>query len=276
LEMNKCPSHSETPGSPQCAQFAEQPASLLALRGSKNPGNLPGSQCAMRCANEIAMDDMKQAEKPSLLQRGAPFPNYPVRRGMFKKGTLTLDFCLKSCLAVTCGCSGAPGFDALDKLFQQVKNNIKAQMPVLDTNPKWQYHPATLAECAKGHPGKKVSKKLFIYTGGEYGDGGWVEICTIDLISAIFGPAYPETKQIMDKCESRKADDADFGCQWNKEQNKCLVGFVPVTVECQVRGKRDLVPGTEFAKPLETGKLLDKANDMMDSYAANGDDMSFD
>jgi len=283
LERSQCPSHSLARGSSiasHCPQFVEPPASLLALRGSGTAVNgRRGSQCAMRCADEIAQDDLKDSEEPSLLEAKGPFPNYPVRHGMFAKGVLNLDFCLKSCLAVTCGCSDAPGFDAIDQLFGQIKNNIKVGFPVEDTNPEWQYHPATMADCAKGHPGKKINEKLFIFTGSTFGDGGWVEVCTTDLISSIYGPAYPDTKQILTRCQSEKVDDSDFGCVWNNKENMCLVGFVPMTVECQVRGKRDMVENTEQASPgnpAQSGEYLAKANDLMDRYAADGDDMRFD
>merc|ERR1719321_2422150 len=84
----------------------------------------------MRCANQIAEEDMRELEKQSLLQKKKPdFPLYPVRRVMFKKGTLTLDFCLKSCLAVTCGCSDAPGFDALDALFWTGEEQHQGAVP---------------------------------------------------------------------------------------------------------------------------------------------------
>merc|ERR1719421_1289583 len=119
------------------------------------------------------------------------FPARPVMVGSFSRIGLTLDFCFKSCLAVTCGCSDAPGFEKLDKMVDQVKNNLVAGAPVADTKPTWQYAPATLAECGKGM--KKVTNQIFIYTGksGD-GDGGWVEICTQTMMNSMFGPAFPQ------------------------------------------------------------------------------------
>lgn len=227
------------PRAPECADFTRPPA-LLALRGQNgNRCAVGGDQaCALKCAEESAA---VPESATALVERTSQkdFPLRPVRIGSFAKHGMTLDFCFKSCLAVTCGCSDAPGFESISKLSRQIKNNEGAGEPVDDTKPSYQYKPASLAECGKGMYGKKVNQQLYVNTGTGAGDGGWTEICTTEMITSIFGSGFADQGEFVEKCNSQLPEDTSYGCSWNNEKQKCLVGFIPVSVECNVRFLRD-------------------------------------
>merc|ERR1719299_403860 len=113
---------------------------------------------------------------------------------------MNMDSCLKYCLAATCGCEDAPGFE---KLEATVKANAAAGEPVKDLPAAPQYKPAKIEECAKGMIGKKVASGLFIKLGG--GPLDYVEVCTPGFLSAVGAPEGAEAK-----CKSAASDDAKF------------------------------------------------------------------
>jgi len=192
--------------------------------------------CSAKCAAKVADADIESmvnqtnnASKRSLLQtRG--FPLHSVKIGAFSKGKMTLDHCFKYCLAATCGCSDAPGFGDPKDLKAAIKANSVAK-GVTDTKPAAQYKPASQAECAKGIPGKKVAKGLYIKLGG--GPGGMVEVCTKGFISAVLGPDG-DAAAVAKKCKSGASDDAKYGCLWDTKKGVCHVGFSPI-LRCQTK-----------------------------------------
>merc|ERR1719387_1130835 len=113
-----------------------------------------------------------------------------------------MDQCLKYCLAATCGCEDAPGFEKREKT---VKANTAAGTPVKDLPAAPQYKPAKIEECAKGMIGKKVAKGLYIKLGG--GPMDYVEVCTPEFLSAVGAPEGAEAK-----CKSAASDDSKYGC----------------------------------------------------------------
>merc|ERR1719456_1746891 len=155
------------------------------------------------------------------------YPIHSVQVGIFSRGAMTMDQCLKFCLAATCGCDKAPGLDTIDKLFKAIKQNDAANPgekdfshrdgkddaggAVVDTYGSYKFRPAKIEECAKGMIGKKVSKGLYIDMGG--GVGGELEICSKELMERIFGPG--DHKDKMKMCKSTKSDDSKWGCVWN-------------------------------------------------------------
>merc|ERR1719236_106239 len=142
-----------------------------------------------------------------------------------------MDQCLKYCLAATCGCEDAPGFD---KREETAKANAAAGPAVHDGPAAPQYRPAKIEECAKGMIGKKVAKGLYIDMGG--GVGGEIEICSKELMERIFGPGDHSEK--MKLCKSTKSDDAQWGCIWNEKKGFCGVGFSP-NLHCLKRYIKD-------------------------------------
>jgi len=109
-----------------------------------------------------------------------------VTNGVFEKGHMDMDQCLKLGLAATCGCDKAPGLDTIDKLFKAIKENDAAAPgekdfthkthAVADTHQSAKFRPAKIEECAKGMIGKKVAEDLYIDI--SEGIGGEYEICT--------------------------------------------------------------------------------------------------
>merc|ERR1719456_2070341 len=126
----------------------------------------------------------KNVKKQVFLEKD--YPIHSVTVGVFSRGAMNMDQCLKFCLAATCGCDKAPGLDTIDKLFKAIKAN-DAALPgekdfshrneinnqhggaVVDTHASYQYRPAKIEECAKGMIGKKVSKDLYVDFGGGVG-----------------------------------------------------------------------------------------------------------
>merc|ERR550537_852794 len=163
------------------------------------------------------------APKTALLQK-KDFPLHSVKINAFAKGKMNLDQCLKYCLAATCGCEDAPGFQTLEKTIKENAGSVK------DTPKSPQYKPAKIEECAKGMIGKKVASGLYIKLEG--GPGGMYEVCSKDFLSKILGPSG-DIDGYTAKCKSGASDDAKFGCQWDAEKNVCVVGFSPI-LRCQI------------------------------------------
>lgn len=142
-----------------------------------------------------------------------------------------MDFCLKSCLSVTCGCGDAPGFDTLDKLYRHTKANDALGGPVKDTPPSTQYRKATLAECGKGVYGAKITSGLFV----NYGTG-WNEICTEAFMTNTL-PAGTDTAPSLKRCASTADTDYDYGCKWDNDSGhggECVVGFMKMG-KCMIK-----------------------------------------
>lgn len=222
LAEEKCPMHDVLSGAVKGCHAS----SLLATEGKKCAS---GNQtCAQNCAAKASATPESFVQAKSLRKS---FPHAPVDRGAFEKGKTTLDFCFKGCLAVVCGCSGAPGFSKINKLFKQIKKNENHGEPVVDTPATPQYRAATAEECAKGMPGKKVNKGLFVPAAGN------AEICTKEHIEAFYGAAYPEEKTVLKKCKSSALEDADMGCAM--VDDVCVFkGFTP-QMECKKQYFRD-------------------------------------
>jgi len=200
------------------------------------------ASCAQGCADKVIekahaklekKKSSKTVKKQVFLEKD--YPIHSVSVGVFSRGAMNMDQCLKFCLAATCGCDKAPGLDTIDKLFKAIKQN-DAALPgekdfshhepataVADTHGSYKFRPAPIEKCAKGMIGKKVAKGLYIDMGG--GVGGELEICSKKLMERIFGPGDHSEK--MKLCKSTKSDDAQWGCQWNEKKGFCGVGFSP-------------------------------------------------
>jgi len=200
------------------------------------------ASCAQGCSDKILEKahaklekkrNAKTVKKQVFLEKD--YPIHSVTVGVFSRGAMNMDQCLKFCLAATCGCDKAPGLDTIDKLFKAIKQN-DAALPgekdfahhepataVADTHGSYKFRPAKIEECAKGMIGKKVNKGLYIDMGG--GVGGELEICGKKLMERIFGPGDHSKKEKL--CKSTKTDDSDWGCKWNEKKGYCGVGFSP-------------------------------------------------
>jgi len=235
LEEDQCP----------CKETQDKEAALV--KGTKQVALMAGEKkkkgqcaamvpCSAQCAAKVADADIASmvnqtnntvnASKRSLLQKRS-FPLHSVKIGAFSKGKMTLDHCFKYCLAATCGCADAPG---LGDKNAAIKANAVAK-GVTDTKPSAHFRPAKVDECAKGMPGKKVAKGLYIKLGG--GAGGMVEVCTKDFISKVLGPDG-DPAAVAKKCKSSASDDAKYGCVWDKQKSVCHVGFSPI-LRCQTK-----------------------------------------
>jgi len=208
--------------------------------------NKTAASCAQGCSQKVIENahsklekkkSTKTVKKQMFLEKA--YPIHSVQVGVFAKGAMNMDQCLKFCLAATCGCDKAPGLDTIDKLFKAIKQNDAANPgekdfshredgpdwggAVADTHGSYKFRAAKIEECAKGMIGKKVSKGLYIDMGG--GVGGELEICSKELMERIFGPGDHSEK--MKLCKSTKSDDAKWGCIWNEKKGFCGVGFSP-------------------------------------------------
>jgi len=228
LVDDKCSTHDvqASKASPGC-----HGTSLLAT-GSQPRCASTEQPCSQKCAANAVKSSTALMQSTSL-RKGSGFPHAPVERGAFGNGQMTLDFCFKSCLAVTCGCSGAPGFEKINKIWGQIKQNEAAKEPVVDTTATWQYREATQVECAKGLPGKKVNKGLY----ASFGSGAYEEICTQEYFDAFYGVAYSKVPELLKKCKSKATDDMNFGCIWTGY--KCMMAADTPAMPCFVRYKRD-------------------------------------
>merc|ERR1719252_71390 len=96
----------------------------------------------------------KPVKKQVLIQKD--YPIHSVTVGVFSRGAMNMDQCLKFCLAATCGCDKAPGLDSIDKLFKAIKQN-DAALPgekdfahhepataVADTHGSYKFRPAKM------------------------------------------------------------------------------------------------------------------------------------
>jgi hypothetical protein len=204
------------------------PSSKALLQTDKKKGKcaVNAVPCASNCGQK-AINAKKGAS--ALLQKD--FPLHPVTINAFAKGAMNMDQCLKYCLAATCGCEDAPGFE---KLEATVKANAAAGTPVKDLPAAPQYKPAKIEECAKGMIGKKVASGLYIKLGG--GPMDYVEVCTPGFLSAIAAP-----EEAAAKCKSAASDDSDYGCVWSATKNTCVVGFSPI-LKCMTKYINDPTP----------------------------------
>merc|ERR1719313_1092691 len=161
---------------------------------------------------------------PAFMQEGH-VPLHPVKVNTFAKGQQGIEACFKSCLAATCGCNDAPGFDAIAKMDAQVKANDANGDPVEDTPPEYNYRPAYKDECAGGMAGLKISSGLYTAL-----SKGWLEVCTPAYLKAM----YVDEKEGAKKCKSNDPANAEYGCVWNNDKGACVWGLKPVA-RCSVR-----------------------------------------
>jgi len=243
LEEDKCPCEKEDAKKSGKVSLSQQQTN----KAFCPVGEVP---CARKCGQKVIGNfqeklrpkKAKAVKKQVLLQKD--YPIHSVSVGVFSKGAMTMDQCIKFCLAATCGCDKAPGLDTIDKLMKAIKEN-DAAMPgekdfshhktaVTDTHSTPQFKPADITECAKGIIGKKVSKGLYIDMGD--GVGGELEICSDKFLARVFGPG--DTSKQKKLCQSTKSDDSKWGCVWNEIKGYCMVGFSP-NLRCQKKFIRD-------------------------------------
>lgn len=197
--------------------------------------------CASKCGQQVVQKDAELAKaknaaapaKVSLLQRD--FPLHSVKINVFAKGAMNLDQCMKYCLSATCGCADAAGFANADQFKKAIEANAAIGGGVKDTPKSPQYRPAKIEECGKGMIGKKVASDLYIKLEG--GPGGMYEVCSKKFLSKLLGPSG-DVDGMTGKCKSGASDDAKFGCLWDSQKDKCVVGFSPI-LTCQVQYHND-------------------------------------
>merc|ERR1719183_1301699 len=117
LKEDKCPCR---------AAAAANATKKLALADKKKKAQcaVGAVPCSSKCAEKVVDKDIKSLNaKTGLLQKKRDFPLHSVKINVFAKGKMTLDHCLKYCLASTCGCSDAPGFNSADGLKKAVEAN---------------------------------------------------------------------------------------------------------------------------------------------------------
>jgi len=216
LKQDKCHGHpvslkhNNKVNSDACAKITTKGLTLLE---QKRRCSVNDPSCAQNCAKKVS-----GANTVVLAQEKKDFPLHPVKINVFAKGTINMDFCLKSCLAVTCGCADAAGYTTPEAVEKQVKANDAAGEPVKDLPPADHYRPTTLAECAKGIYGKKINSDLYVNYGG-----GWMEVCSDEFLSATYGIDADITEPSK-KCKSPLADDVKFGCIWDNQSEMCVYG----------------------------------------------------
>jgi len=225
LKDDKCPCPKEA--------AAEKKTLKLLAADKKKKGKCAVGQmgCAGKCSQKVIQKDqalMTAPAKKALIQK-KDFPLHAVKINVFSKGAMNLDQCMKYCLGVTCGCDGAVGFDDPGAFAKALKANA-AVSGVTDTPKSPKYKPAKIEECAKGMIGKKVASGLFIKIEG--GPGGMYEICSMPFLKKVLGPSG-DFDGYTAKCKSAASDDAKFGCSWDSQKGKCVVGFMPI-MGCQV------------------------------------------
>jgi len=181
--------------------------------------------CSAKCAQKVVAPAQPTAK--AFLQE-KDFPLHAVKINVFAKGGMLMDQCLKYCLAATCGCEDAPGFDKREASIKANAGSVK------DTPASPQYRPAKIEECAKGMIGKKVAKGLYIKLGG--GPMDYVEVCTDKFLGAVGAPDGAAAK-----CKSGASDDSKFGCVWHETKNMCVVGFSPI-LKCMTQYINDPTP----------------------------------
>lgn len=237
LIEDKCPCDKEKK---KAEAAAKGKLSLLQKKGNATGACAVGDvPCAQKCSQKVvskteaSLKAKASTHQPALIQR--EYPIHSVRVGIFSKGAMNMDQCLKFCLAATCGCDGVKSLDTIDRLVKAIKKNdavsggvyhpveeaANHKGAVVDTHRSAQFHPAEMVDCAKGIIGKKVSKNLWVDFGE--GVGGEVEICSEKFMGKVFGPG--DHKKKFDLCKSTKSDDAEWGCVWDDKKSRCVVGF---------------------------------------------------
>jgi len=215
LKQEKCHGHPVSPKSKNsvnsmaCAAVSGKSLSLLE---KQRRCSVSDPSCPQKCAKKVSESNAV------VMMQGKDFPLHPVKINVFAKGHINMDFCLKSCLAVTCGCADASGYDSAAAVEKQTIANDKAGEPVKDLPPADHYRHATLAECAKGINGQKINKGLFINYGG-----GWQEVCSDEFLSTTYGIDADVTGQ-KKRCSSPLAEDVKFGCVWDNQSEMCVYG----------------------------------------------------
>jgi len=200
-------------------------------------GDVP---CAQKCGQKVMDKQPKAAvKKPSFVQKIMDYPIHSVAIGTFSKGAMNLDECLKFCLAATCGCDNAPGLDKIDKLFNAIKaNDAKKEGgggAVVDTPKAAQYRPSKIEECAKGMPGKKVTKGRYVQF-----SNGYLEVGTPEFFAKVLGPG--DHSAVATRWASTKSDDEYFGCKWDGQKEACFAGADPFRAK-SVDGKEAFAQG---------------------------------
>merc|ERR1719171_841123 len=228
LKEDKCPCPKEA-----AAADKKQLKLLAADKKKKGKCAVGEKSCSAKCGQKVADKDIAgltkaAAGKKALIQKD--FPLHSVKINAFAKGKMTLDHCLKYCLSATCGCEDAPGFPTPESMKEAIKANAGIA-GVTDTPKTPQYRPAKIEECAKGMIGKKVASGLYIKLQG--GPGGMSEVCSMPFLKAVLGPSG-DFAGYTAKCKSSASDMAKFGCIWDAEKDKCVVGFSPI-LSCQVQ-----------------------------------------
>jgi len=205
-----------------CNKAAGNSKALLLMDKKKGKCAVNAVPCASNCGQKA----LGAKQPKALLQKD--FPLHSVTINAFAKGAMNMDQCLKYCLAATCGCEDAPGFEKLEATVKANAGNVK------DTPASPQFRPAKIEECAKGMIGKKVASGLYIKLGG--GPLDYVEVCTDNFLSAVAAPEGAAAK-----CKSAASDDSKFGCVWHESKNMCVVGFSPI-LKCMTKYVNDPTP----------------------------------
>jgi hypothetical protein len=231
------------------------------------------TSCAQGCAEKVMekahaklekKKSAKVAKKQVFLEKD--YPVHSVSVGVFSRGAMNMDQCLKFCLAATCGCDKAPGLDSIDKLFDAIKQN-DAALPgekdfshrdepataVADTHGSYRFRPAQVEECAKGMIGKKVAKGLYIDMGG--GVGGEIEICSKELMERIFGPGDHSEKEKL--CKSSKIRRCKVGLRLEREERllRCWL-FTKPSLPQEVHGRSYQVLRSLSAMRMPSGAVM--------------------
>jgi len=218
----------------RAAQAQAKSKALTLVDKKKGKCAVNAVPCSAKCAQKALTKKQDTKSKLALLKAFSQnmekkdFPLHAVKINVFAKGGMLMDQCLKYCLAATCGCEDAPGFD---KRADAIKANAGS---VKDTPASPQYRPAKIEECAKGMIGKKVAKGLYIKLGG--GPMDYVEVCTDKFLGAVGAPEGAAAK-----CKSGASDDSKFGCVWHETKNMCVVGFSPI-LKCMTQYTNDPTP----------------------------------
>merc|ERR1719313_185701 len=97
--------------------------------------NQTAASCAAGCSNKVLerahtklekKKNTKNGKKQVFLDKEKHYPIHSVQVGIFSRGAMNMDQCIKFCLAGTCGCDKAPGLDTIDKLVKAIKQNDAA------------------------------------------------------------------------------------------------------------------------------------------------------
>merc|ERR1719298_105616 len=126
LIEDKCPCEKEKKKAEEAATKGK--TSLLQKKGNATGACLLNDvPCAQKCSRKVvskaeaSLKAKAPMHKQALIQR--EYPIHSVRVGVFSHGAMTMDQCLKFCLAATCGCDGVPDLDTIDRLVKAIKKN---------------------------------------------------------------------------------------------------------------------------------------------------------